>query len=855
MPARYRETDWSATPLGPVTGWSPLLKVVVGLCLDSSFPMVVSWGPDVVLLYNDAYIPLLGLQLHPDALGKPARQVWSPEVWSVSGPMIDGVIRGGVSIRRDDMQFVLERNGFPEECYFTFSHSPLRDLDGSVVGMFTVASETTGHILHQRRLGIAQAIGGLSATRGATPEQTCSAAVDVLGRGRESVPFAAVFLRAEASGADPNEGLWEAPALRLVAAYGLSDAGVPGVTVPDQEGRWLVGAALDDARPQIMTGLRDRAGHAVLPGPLGPLVPDQAVALPLVLAGEVRPIGVLLLGVNPYRPLDTVYREFFQLIARQLVVALADAYAYHTERSRARTLADLDRAKTEFFQNVSHELRTPLTLLLAPLQDVLNADPGRLDAADRETVQAAVRAAQRLERMVDALFDFSHQPGDVMVPVLQQTDLCVLTADIASMFRSTAERSGLSFTVDTGAAPVLADIDRSMWSTIVNNLLSNAVKYTPSGGISVRVRPGPANSAKLSVADTGVGISSDEQDLIFDRFHRAASGDTGGAGIGLSLVADLVKALDGQIALTSTPRRGSVFTITVPTTQQLVPDPTGSVDQPVDDRAGSPLSDAPTVATADRATADGGGQRPRILLVEDDADLRAYLTQALVSDGWDVHAVGDAEAAVDAALDDAASPSAPDIVLTDIMLPGRSGLDLLTTLRAAERTGRVPILLLTARAGTDAAVEGLTHGADDYITKPFSSQELLARVRVHYRLNAMREDAVDQARGRINDLRTALDSNRVIGTAMGLLISSHRLNSASAFQLLVRCSQRTNRKLRDVAVDVLDSGSLPVSPAMLSELLRGVRTSETEPVSQSVSPSNPTTEPTASVARPTGPAQ
>ncbi len=834
MRGRFRETDWSATPLGPAEGWPPLLKVVVAMCLDSSFPMVVSWGKDVVLLYNDAYIPLLGSDLHRHALGRPAREVWSPGVWSVSRPLIDQVMQGGASLRRDDMQFVLERNGYPEECYFTFSHSPLRDLDGGVAGMLTVAAETTGYILHERRLSIAQELGGLSATGSATPEQTCVAAAEVLGRGRQSVPFALIYLRAEAAPGDGERGLLDVPEVRRIACYGLADVDVPGLSSPDPDGRWIVGDALDDGRRHAIAGLRQRAGDGVLPGPLGPLLPDEAIALPLILAGEVRPVGVLVVGVNPYRPMDAIYREFLLLVARTVGVALADSYAYHLERSRASMLADLDRAKTEFFQNVSHELRTPLTLLLAPLQDMV--DDGHLNPSDVETLQAAIRAAQRLERMVDALFDLSHQPGEVMVPAVQQTDLCVLTADVASMFRSTAERAGLTFTVETAAGPVLADVDRAMWATIVNNLLSNALKYTPSGGISVRVRRGRAGGAEVSVADTGVGISADQQALVFQRFHRAGPDDSAGSGIGLSLVSDLVDALGGRITLTSTPGRGSVFTVALPATAPPasdtaeLPPATAAGTEPLHEPAEPARPAARAAAQAGRPSpapgAADGTQQPVVLLVEDDADLRAYLTQVLTADGWDVHAVVDAEAAIETTLDAGPSRLLPDVVLTDIMLPGRSGLDLLTALRAAEPTGRIPILVLTARSGTDAAVEGLSRGADDYITKPFSSQELLARVRVHHRLNAMREGAIGEARGRVNQLRTALDSNRIIGTAMGLLISQHRLSSAGAFQLLVRCSQRTNRKLRDVAADVLDTGSLPVSPALTAELLRAARTTE-----------------------------
>ncbi|MET0966144.1 MAG: response regulator, partial [Nakamurella sp.] len=166
--------------------------------------------------------------------------------------------------------------------------------------------------------------------------------------------------------------------------------------------------------------------------------------------------------------------------------------------------------------------------------------------------------------------------------------------------------------------------------------------------------------------------------------------------------------------------------------------------------------------------------------------------------------------------------TAPQVILSDVMLPGQSGLDLLTTLRTAERTARVPIILLTARAGAAAAIEGLSHGADDYVTKPFSSGELLARVRVHHELHQLRENAVGEAETRVTQLRAALESNRLIGTAVGMLITSLGLSAAQAFQLLVRASQKTNRKLRDLAAEVIADGRLPLPADITADLVKAV---------------------------------
>ena len=280
----------------------------------------------------------------------------------------------------------------------------------------------------------------------------------------------------------------------------------------------------------------------------------------------------------------------------------------------------------------------------------------------------------------------------------------------------------------------------------------------------------------------------------------------GGAGIGLALVADLVHAHDGQVALTSTPAVGSTFTVTIPQSHRapVNPDiPADRADQSADgrpNRGGAPIDSPLAVAVG---AADGAGrrdlsvdgtarppERSRVMVVEDDADLRTYLTRLLTADGWDVTAVADVETAMAAVLADNGS-AATDLVLTDVMLPGRSGLHLVADLRAIDATGRLPILVLTARGGADAAAEGLAAGADDYITKPFSSHELLARVRANIELHHLRETAIDDADHRTRQVRDALDSNRTIGTAIGVLMATHRLTAQQASKSWSRPARTT----------------------------------------------------------------
>src|SRR4051794_8829406 len=161
MGALMAATDWSSTPVGGTDTWSPELRTATGICLESRFPMVVWWGPELVMLYNDGYRPMLGASKHPRALGTPGGEVF-PEIWDVIGPMLEGVMRDGAATWSDDQRLVLDRNGYPEECYFTYSYSPIRGADG-VAGVFTAVSETTERVVGERRLRLVQALGDATA--------------------------------------------------------------------------------------------------------------------------------------------------------------------------------------------------------------------------------------------------------------------------------------------------------------------------------------------------------------------------------------------------------------------------------------------------------------------------------------------------------------------------------------------------------------------------------------------------------------------------------------------------------------------------------------------------------------------
>jgi signal transduction histidine kinase/DNA-binding response OmpR family regulator len=774
MRSVYDQVDWSATPLGPRDKWPGRLRVLVDLCLDSEFPVQISWGPDLLVLYNHAYVPLLGVEKHPWALGRPAHEV-GPDLWPASEQHSREVVETGRAYHSGDQPLIIDRHGYPEEAYFTFSLSAIRDTDGKIVGLFNAITETTQHILYERRLQVLRRLGAISITADDSLSSTCRAAVEVIGKNRKSVPFAAVYLR------DLPD---QAP--RRTAGYGFDENTAESCELvePTPTGGPVL-EVLENGGTVLVSGLRERYPGVFAPGPLGPLTPDQAFVLPIVMMGRREPIGVLILGVNPYWRPDEAYTAFAAMAARQLGVVITDAVSYQTERRRQQALEELDRARTEFFQNVTHELRAPLTMLLTPLQDILNEPGVVLPAAARDTMETSMRAGDRLQRLADALLDISHAEPGALIPDREDVDLVSVTAEVVDGFRPAAE-DRLNLRLSLPAESLRAYVDRTMWITIVSNLVNNALKYTSAGEVTVSLT-GDDSRVVLAVADTGVGIPHEEQPHIFERFHRVPGDQRSGSGIGLTLVAEITAAHGGSVEVASEPGHGSEFVVRLPRYN-------GSAVE-----AG--------VAVAPLSADDPGVGRPKLLIIEDESDLRAYLARIFTKDGYAVEAAGDAETALTWLQDHVDNP--PDMVITDVMLPGQSGLDLLAAIRHDQRNARLPVIVLTARADAESAVEAFAAGADDFVSKPFNSAELLARVRAHYQMNQLRDLEIGAAKTTVGQLRQALQTNRTTGTAVGILMTRYDLDPERAFQVLVRTSQQQNRKLHDIAEELVRTGELP----------------------------------------------
>ena len=429
-------------------------------------------------------------------------------------------------------------------------------------------------------------------------------------------------------------------------------------------------------------------------------------------------------------------------------------------RAANEQLAELDQAKTTFFSNVSHEFRTPLTLMLGPLEDAL-AKRDSLSPACSEALGVVHRNALRLLRLVNTLLGFSRIEAGRIHVHYEPMDLARFTVDLASTFGSAMERGGLTLNVECPPLPEPVYVDLEMWEQIVLNLLSNAFKFTLNGSVTVRLSVSDG-MAVLTVADTGIGIEPQELPHLFERFHRVrgAKGRTfEGTGIGLALVHELVKLHGGNVAVESTHGLGTTFTVHLPLgTAHLPADRIGAARElastamgaapfveealrwlPEDVRPADEATDMEiTAATTPHGAA--AGPRPRVLLADDNADMRDYVRRLLEST-YEVHAVADGDAALAAAL---AAP--PDLVLSDVMMPGLDGFELLQALRKEPKTAAIPVILLSARAGEESRVEGMEAGADDYLTKPFSARELLARVKAHIELARVRREAESMRR-------------------------------------------------------------------------------------------------------------
>lgn len=737
MAGRIRTFAWASTSLGPLDAWPQNLKTAVRIMLTSRQPMFIWWGSNLINLYNDAYQVFLARK-HPSALGQPAAEVWR-EIWDQVGPRARSALFNNEGTYDESLQLIMERNGYPEETYYTFSYSPIPDDQGETGGILGIVSDDTQRIISERQLKLLRELAVHTADA-RTLEQACSLCCEGLQAAPHDLPLALIYL------ADPHQ-----QTLVLQGRVGLA---VDAPDVPEQidledPAAELYRSVLRSQQLTTVSGWQTLL--SAVHGGVWKRPPQQMVAVPIAPSGQKGRTGILLVGLNPYRLLDDDYRRFLHLVSSQISASIANAQAYENERARAEKLVELDRAKTTFFSNVSHEFRTPLTLLLGPLEDLLHDQQTQLSDAVRDTLTVATRNARRLLRLVNTLLEFSRIEAGRVQASYEPTDLARYTVDVASVFRSATDVAGLRLVID---CPPLAEpvyVDRDMWENIVLNLLSNAFKYTFDGEIAVTLRAYDGYAC-LSVRDSGTGIPDEEVPKLFNRFHRIEStpGRTHeGSGIGLALVGELAKLHGGSVDVATRLGEGSTFTVKIPLGKKHLPperivtpgtrkahshasafveealrwlpgDGAARDSLPSADGAPSQMMHAvPTTAAG--STVQSQSSTARIVLADDNADMRDYVRR-LLEELYEVVAVTDGQQALEACR------QRPDLVITDIMMPRLDGFELVRALRSDPHTATVPVIMLSARAGEESRLGGLESGADDYLVKPFHARELLARV-------------------------------------------------------------------------------------------------------------------------------
>lgn len=726
MGERIRNFDWTKTPLGPAENWPRSLKTCVRIMLTSQQPIWIGWGPELIKLYNDAYKSIVGGK-HPGALGKPASVVWK-DIWSDIEPMLSKVMNQNEGTYTESQLLVMERYGYKEETYYTFSYSPVPGDNGQTEGMICYNTSETERVLNERALKTLREVSNSMNDCKTTHEvfERCALA---LSNNLYDFPFTSFY------------------ELKDITAGLLSKSGINTVhplfpqtiNLDDNPTIWNLALSIESGSPLLIENFQ---GYSV---PLGNWSEptSKAVLFPMFTNTDKKPTHFFIAGLNPYRIYDEPFEAFIKLICEQVSQAFNTVQAFEAEKKRALALEELDRSKTVFFSNISHEFRTPITLMLGPLEELLKKGNSHLSTEEQENLKTTHRNAMRLLKLVNGLLDFSKVESGRMEARFMLTDISLLTKRLASNFQSLMEKGGLKFTVHTTDIGKSVYLDRSMWEKIIFNLLSNAFKYTLKGEVSISVFSSK-EQVIVQVKDTGPGIPPHELPKMFERFHRVESitGRTHeGTGIGLSMVKELVHLHGGAIRVESEEGIGSIFTVTIPfgkehLANEKIVDHTADFSEVVSEPF---LLEAESLIQPEKkgmeSAAPSDRERLKILIADDNTDMRNYIFSLLKSSYTVVTAVNGQDAL------QKIKEHQPALVLSDIMMPIMDGIQLTKELKKDTNTATIPVILITARAGEESKLEGFEIGADDYLVKPFSARELVSRVAAHIQMAAVRKKA------------------------------------------------------------------------------------------------------------------
>lgn len=439
---------------------------------------------------------------------------------------------------------------------------------------------------------------------------------------------------------------------------------------------------------------------------------------------------------------------------------------------------ELTHSRLVFFTNISHELRTPLTLIADPVEMLL--DDRSIKGRSRELLQMVQRNALSLQQLVGSILDFRKIQNGKMELSLSRFDLPEALQQWTGDFAMTAQRKKIQLHLDTSHFSSSADVvaDKEKLARIVFNLLSNALKYTPAGGFIHVSLADEGERLRIEVKDSGKGIDKEELTKVFERFFQA-KGAASGTGIGLALVKSFVELHHGEVRVESEPGKGTCFIVLLPRQQE------GFVEEPQSEAAdkSSSFSDDGSLQYIDDGERHGGklqqiisehGEKPTILIIDDNNDIRQY-ERTLLQDYYFVLEASDGREGLEIA-----RKEVPDLVICDVMMPVMDGLEFTQQLKTNTATSHIPVIMLTAKNLEEHRAEGYEQGADSYITKPFHSKVLLARVEnlLHQRAHLRQLFAQGAAEGKETEEVSRLDDrDKAFVKQLHDIIKSHMGNS------------------------------------------------------------------------------
>ena len=411
-----------------------------------------------------------------------------------------------------------------------------------------------------------------------------------------------------------------------------------------------------------------------------------------------------------------MYIVLFSIILLLLIGIMV--YIYRTILMKRRIEEEANKAKLQFFTNISHELRTPLTLIADPVNYIIHDD--NLNSQQRSMLQIVQRNVLVLTQLVSEILDFRKVQNGKMELRLSDFNLAESMKQWIKLFCVSAQKKHIAISMDAPDT-IMLRADQDKIERICYNLLSNALKYTSEGGEITLTAKEEGGRVMISVADNGCGISSDELPYIFDRFYQAKNAGRG-TGIGLAIVKAFTELHHGEVSATSIEGKGSTFTIHIPVRQkgEVTNQPTEKIEQLVEP---SSAQEVPNQARhIDELIQPYQTDKPEVLIIDDNIDIRTYL-RSVLSEKYNVSEAADGKAGLELA-----RKIVPDIVLSDIMMPVMDGLAFCQQLKTDKAISHIPVILLTARSLDEQRAEGYEHGADAYLSKPFSLRLLLSRI-------------------------------------------------------------------------------------------------------------------------------